>query len=113
MLPAVAQGAVGIEIRLGDERNAGLIAAINDDASAITVAVERAFLAALDGSCRTPLAGPAVLDDGQISFRGQTLSLDGRHIFETTRQGAAGDAAALGRDAGEEIRSAAGPALFK
>ena len=113
MLPAVAQGAVGIEIHQDDERIAGLIATINDDASAITVAAERAFLAALDGSCRTPLAGHAVLESGCIKFHGQTLSLDGRHIFETTREGATGDAAALGRDAGEEIRAAAGPALFK
>ncbi len=113
MLPAVAQGAVGIEIRTDDARNAGLIAAINDTATAITVAAERAFLAALDGSCRTPLAGHAVLENSRIRFHGQTLSLDGRHMFETTREGLAGDAAALGRDAGEEIRVAAGPALFR
>jgi len=113
MLPAVAQGAVGIEIHIDDERIAELIATINDKASAITVAAERAFLAALDGSCRTPLAGHAVLENACIRFHGQTLSLNGRHIFETTREGAADDAAALGRDAGDEIRAAAGSALFK
>ena len=112
MLPAVAQGAVGIEIRDHDERTAGLIAAINDEATAITVAAERAFLAALGGSCRTPLAGHAVLAEGRVKFRGQALSLDGRQVFETAREGAAGDAAALGHDAGREVKAAAGPALF-
>ena len=112
MLPAVAQGAVGIEIRDDDRRTAQLIAAINDEATAITVAAERAFLAALDGSCRTPLAGHAVLAEGRVKFRGQALSLDGRQVFETEREGAAGDAAALGGDAGQEVKAAAGPALF-
>jgi hydroxymethylbilane synthase len=112
MLPAVAQGAVGIEIRNDDERTAGLIAAINDQATAVTVAAERAFLAALDGSCRTPLAGHAVLAEGRVKFRGQALSRDGSAVFETTRKGLADEAAALGKDAGQEIKAAAGSALF-
>jgi len=113
MLPAVAQGAVGIEIRANDEATARLVAAVNDEETTITVAVERAFLATLDGSCRTPLAGHATLADGRIRFRGQALSLDGAKVFEAAREGAAADAVALGRDAGKEVRQAAGSALFR
>jgi len=113
MLPAVAQGAVGIEIRANDDATARLVAAVDDEETTITVAAERAFLAALDGSCRTPLAGHATLADGHIRFRGQALSLDGSKMFEAAREGPAADAAALGRDAGQEVRQAAGPALFR
>ncbi len=81
MLPAVAQGAVGIEIRSGDPRIAGMIATINDEISAIAVAAERGFLAALDGSCRTPLAGHATVEQGAVSFRGMALTPDGTQAF--------------------------------
>jgi hydroxymethylbilane synthase len=113
MLPAVAQGAVGIEIRANDDATARLVAAVDDEETTITVVAERAFLAALDGSCRTPLAGHATLAHGRIRFRGQALSLDGSKVFEAAREGLAADAAALGRDAGQEVRQAAGPALFR
>ena len=108
MLPAVAQGAIGVEIRSGDDAARALLAVINDQPSAITVACERAFLAALDGSCRTPLAGHAILRDGRIVFRGQALTMDGKHCFETTREGPAADAARMGREAGEEVRARGG-----
>jgi hydroxymethylbilane synthase len=77
MLPAVAQGAIGVEMRSDDEKTRMLLAAVNHGSSATAVACERAFLAALDGSCRTPLAGHATLKDGRISFRGHALTLDG------------------------------------
>ena len=77
MLPAVAQGCIGIETREDDAKTRELLAAINHEPSAIAVNCERAFLAALDGSCRTPLAGHAVLDDGVVKFRGQALTLAG------------------------------------
>ena len=108
MLPAVAQGAIGVEIRSGDDAARALLAVINDQPSAITVACERAFLAALDGSCRTPLAGHASLRDGRIAFRGHALTMDGKHCFETTRDGPATDAARMGREAGEEVRARGG-----
>jgi hydroxymethylbilane synthase len=108
MLPAVAQGAIGVEMRSDDEGTRVLLAAIDDEPSAIGVACERAFLAALDGSCRTPLAGYAVLQDQRIFFRGQALTPDGVHCFETTREGAMADAERLGRDAGEEVRARGG-----
>jgi len=108
MLPAVAQGAIGIETRADDEATRRLLAAIDDRTTAIAVSCERAFLAALDGSCRTPLAGHATLAGDNISFRGHALTLDGRHCFETTRTGPLADAERLGRDAGEEVRARGG-----
>jgi hydroxymethylbilane synthase len=108
MLPAIAQGAIGIEIRQGDDATRELLSAINHRESAIAVACERAFLQALDGSCRTPLAGHATLDGGTLSFRGHALTLDGMHCFETTRQGSIGDAAPMGADAGAEVKARGG-----
>jgi hydroxymethylbilane synthase len=108
MLPAVAQGAIGIEIRTGDDRARELVSAINDKSTEIAVACERAFLAALDGSCRTPIAGHAVIKDNRLEFRGEALTLDGRMTFTANRTGALEDAARLGRDAGEEVKAKGG-----
>jgi hydroxymethylbilane synthase len=108
MLPAVAQGAVGIEIREGDTKTRDVVAAINHETSAIAVDCERAFLAALDGSCRTPLAGHATLKDGRISFHGEALTHDGAHCFATTRDGGVSDAARMGHEAGEEVKARGG-----
>lgn len=111
MLPAVAQGAIGIEVREGDEKFATLAAAINDRPTETAVRCERAFLAALDGSCRTPIAGHAWLEGGMLAFRGQALTLDGKHCFEAARHGPPSDAALLGRDAGEEVRDRGGSTI--
>ena len=108
MLPAVAQGAIGIEVRDDDSVTREILAALDHAGTSTTIACERGFLAALDGSCRTPLAGHATLSGGLISFRGQALTHDGSHSFETSRQGAAADAARLGREAGEEVKSRGG-----
>jgi hydroxymethylbilane synthase len=108
MLPAVAQGAIGLETREADERTRGLLAAINHAETATAIDCERAFLASLDGSCRTPLAGHATLDGDVLSFRGHALTLDGKHCFETTRQGSLADAARMGREAGEEVKARGG-----
>jgi hydroxymethylbilane synthase len=108
MLPAVAQGAIGIETRTDDDKTRSLLAAINHRDTQIAVDCERAFLAALDGSCRTPLAGHATLQDGQLAFRGHALTLDGKHCFETTRTGALADAARMGADAGNEVKARGG-----
>ena len=108
MLPAVAQGAIGIEVREDDPDTREILAKLDHAETSTTIACERAFLAALDGSCRTPLAGHAVLSGGVISFRGQALTHDGSHSFETTRQGAAADAARMGREAGEEVKARGG-----
>ncbi len=108
MLPAVAQGAIGIEIRADDDHARELLAAINDAPTEIAVACERAFLAALDGSCRTPIAGHAVIENSRLKFRGEALTLDGLMSFTAERTGALEDAARLGREAGEEVKAKGG-----
>ncbi|MGZ9106559.1 MAG: hydroxymethylbilane synthase, partial [Rhodoplanes sp.] len=93
MLPAVAQGAIGIEIRIDDDDAAALIAPMNDKTTALCVTAERAFLATLEGSCRTPIAGLARLEGGTLTFKGETLSPDGRLQVVSTKTGPASAAA--------------------
>ncbi len=114
MLPAVAQGAIGLEIRGDDAGTRGYLAALDDRDSAIRVEAERACLAVLDGSCRTPIAAFAELDDGggELRLRALVCLPDGSQVHRAERRGAAAAAAALGRDAGAELRAAAGPAFF-
>ena len=112
MLPAVAQGAIGIEIRDNDERMRGLLSAVNHTPTEIAVACERAFLATLEGSCRTPIAGHAIIDGDTLKFRGEALTLDGRMTFAAERSGALADAQRLGRDAGEEVKAKGGKHLL-
>ncbi len=88
MLPAVAQGAIGIEARAGDEAVAALLAPIDDAATGVALAAERAFLAGLDGSCRTPIGGLAVPEDGGLWFRGEIIRPDGSERIATERRGA-------------------------
>jgi hydroxymethylbilane synthase len=112
MLPAVAQGAIALEIRADDARVRGLVCALDHAASATRVAAERALLAALDGSCKTPIAALAALDEGRLALRALVIRPDGREKHETTREGAPADAERMGRDAGEELRRRAGPGFF-
>jgi hydroxymethylbilane synthase len=112
MLPAVAQGAIGVEIRASDERARKLLAAINDAPTETAVACERAFLGSLDGSCRTPIAGHAVIESGRLRFRGEALTLDGQMSFTAERSGTLADAARLGREAGEEVKAKGGRHLL-
>lgn len=109
--PAVGQGAIAIQARADDARVRDLLAAIADATTGIALGAERAFLAVLDGSCRTPIAGHAVVAQGRVRFHGLILSPDGSASFETTRSGAAVEAAALGADAGAELKRRA-PADF-
>ncbi len=113
MLPAVAQGAIGIEAREDDARTRDLLAPLNDEETAVRVAAERGFLIRLEGSCRTPLAAHAVLRDGEVWLRVEALALDGRRRWRTQRTGAPGDAFAMGEDAAEEILKHAGEALVR
>ena len=111
MLPAVAQGAIGIECRAGDDRIRALLAPLDHAPTSRCVEAERAFLRVLDGSCRTPIAGLATLDGGEIHLRGEVLSLDGsvRHYRELRGM----DAIALGEALGAELHALAGPALLE
>ncbi len=113
MLPAVAQGAIGIEIRSDDDRTRALLTPLDCAASASRVAAERALLAALDGSCRTPIAGLATLDGGRLALRAKVLSPDGRTVFHAERAGDVADAPMLGHDAGAEIRDRLPPGFFE
>jgi len=113
MLPAVAQGAIGIECRRDDAAAADWLAPLNDSLTTTCVTAERAFLAELDGSCRTPIAGLARIDGaGALAFRGEVLSPDGRQSFQATRTGSPADAAGLGAEAGAEIKAKLPPDFF-
>jgi len=112
-LPAVGQGAIGIETRADDSRTMALVAAIDDADTATALAAERAFLGELDGSCRTPIAGYARVGDGVVRFRGLIAKTDGSEALEISREGPRADAAALGADAGRELKARAGPGFFE
>jgi hydroxymethylbilane synthase len=111
-LPAVGQGAIGIEVRESDTRTRDLLARINHPDTLTALGAERAFLAVLDGSCRTPIAGHARIEAGAVSFRGLILRPDGSEAHETARTGAIADAVALGADAGRELKRRAAPDFF-
>ncbi len=104
MLPAVAQGAVGIEIRAGDARMAALVACLDHSETYAAVVAERAFLAGLDGSCRTPIAGLARIIANRLYLSGEVLSPDGRLHHATVREGVVSDGPRLGADAAQELR---------
>ena len=113
MLPAVAQGAVGVETRVNDSLSRDYLRPLNDVASARRVAAERAMLAALDGSCRTPIAALATFDGPEmLTLRGRVATLDGTVVHDVARRGPADDAEAMGADAGRELRERAGPNFF-
>jgi hydroxymethylbilane synthase len=111
-LPAVGQGAIGVETRTDDARTRALLAAINHADTASALAAERAFLAVLDGSCRTPIAGHATVAAQRLRFRGMIVKPDGSEAHETTREGSIQDAEKIGADAGREVRSRAGADFF-
>ena len=113
MLPAPAQGAVGIEIRSSDTATRELVAKIHDEETGIAVTAERAFLACLDGSCRTPIAALATVSGGRLSMKGMILTPDGARVYETSREGATSDAAALGEDAAQELLKRGGKDVFR
>lgn len=111
MLPAVAQGAIGIERRVADARMEWMLAAIHDRPTGQRLAAERAFLARLDGSCETPIAGLAVLEGDSLWLRGEILRPDGSESITGERRGLIADGAALGRDLADELLGRA-PADF-
>ncbi len=112
LLPAAAQGAIGIEIRSGDDRTAAHLAPLDHPPTHVCIAAERSFLDTLDGSCRTPIAALASLVDGHLAFRGEVISPDGRRHVAVTRTAAADAAESMGADAGQEILARAGADLL-
>lgn len=111
-LPAVGQGVIVIEAREKDDRTRQYLAAIDNAAASTALAAERAFLTVLDGSCRTPIGGHAVISEAQVRFRGMILKTDGSESHETMREGSIADAVALGADAGEELKRRGGAGFF-
>jgi hydroxymethylbilane synthase len=112
MLPAVAQGAIAIEIAQSNKKAKALVEAIHHKPTGIAMQCERAFLATLEGSCRTPIAGHAVVDGTSVTFRGHALTLDGRDCFEHAVKGTSKDAVAMGIEAGERVKSLGGEKLL-
>lgn len=111
MLPAVAQGAIGIEIASANDRSRILLEPLHHRETSICIEAERAFLKELDGSCRTPLAGHATLAGDVLSFNAMALTLDGQKVFTASRTDKAGEAGEMGLDAAKEIRALAGADL--
>ncbi|MEM5541284.1 hydroxymethylbilane synthase [Sulfitobacter sp. AS92] len=112
MLPAIAQGAIGIERRLDDPRAADMLAAIHDRATGEQLAAERAFLATLDGSCETPIAGLAELNGTNMRLRGQVLRPDGSDAIGDDVTCTISDGAEAGRDMARKLLAEAGPGFF-
>ena len=112
MLPAVAQGAIGVERRAADTRVAGLLAAIHDGPTGVRLAAERAYLRVLDGSCETPIAGLALLEGRELWLRGEILRPDGSEAIADQVRGLATDAAGLGEELARRMLGRAPAGFF-
>jgi len=114
MLPAVAQGAIGIACRTNDDKMQEYLSKLNHEETRLAVECERNFLRSLDGSCRTPIAANARMVNGRLVFDGLIASLDGTEILRTSREGSwsAADVLAAGTDAGEELKAKAPKDFF-
>lgn len=112
MLPAVAQGAIGVERREDDDDVAQLLHPIHDIETGQRIIAERAFLARLDGSCQTPIAGLAEIYDGQLILQGEILRPDGSEAIRARREGEIADGVAIGVDLADELLSRAGPGFL-
>ncbi|HEY0918862.1 hydroxymethylbilane synthase [Devosia sp.] len=107
--PAPAQGAIGLELRAADERTAGLVAGLDHPATSTAVIAERALLAVLNGSCRTPIGVFTELNETSCTMHAQVLSPDGSQSFEATLSGGRGEAASIGAELGRHLLALAGP----
>lgn len=112
MIPAVAQGAIGIEVRDDDIATAEFIAPLDHAETKLCVTAERAFLARLEGSCRTPIAGHATLARGSLTLAGEILTPDGMQALSTRQSAPAAQALELGRRVAEDLIARAGPELM-
>ena len=112
MLPAIAQGAIGIEWREEDEQISDILKKIHHEETGQRLKTERAFLAELDGSCQTPIAGLAIIEGSSLKFTGQVLRTDGSESISETAFGDIEDGPRLGREMAQKILSQAGPEFF-
>ncbi len=113
MLPAIAQGAIGIERRGDDSRAADFLSAIHDVPTGQRLAAERTLLAGLDGSCETPIGGLAEIVDGGLRLRGEILRQDGSEVLTGDMQGAIEDGRAMGQEMATKLLGQAGPGFFE
>ena len=104
ILPAVAQGAIGVQSRDNDEYIINLVKKINDEISDICVKAERAFLKIMDGSCKTPMAAYCEKQNGKLYLKALVCSPDGKEIYETSQTGSIDEAEKIGTHAGFEIK---------
>ncbi len=111
-LPAPGQGTIAIAARADARAMRERLAAIDHLATAQALAAERAFLAVLDGSCRTPIGGLARVEGERLSLDGIIIKPDGSMVHRTTRTGSADDAASIGAEAGAELARLGGPDFF-
>jgi len=111
--PAPAQGAICVEARKGDAAIAELLGPVNHAETFSAVTCERAFLEVLDGSCRTPIAGYALVEGDRLRFSGMILTPDGRTFHSVAGEGLVRDAYEIGRRAGHDIRNRAGTSFFE
>lgn len=112
MLPAIAQGTIGIERRADDSRAAELLEAIHCTQTSDRLAAERSLLAGLDGSCETPIAGLAEFDGNSLRLRGEVLRPDGSEAIAETVTGSAKDGMEMGRELAASLLKQAGPGFF-
>ena len=112
MLPAVAQGAIGIERRSDDSNTATLLEAIHHTATGHRLAAERQFLFTLDGSCETPIAATSTIDGDMITLHGEVLRPDGSDALSGLRTGPVADGPAMGTDLAQDLLKQAGPGFF-
>ena len=112
LLPAVAQGAIGIERRADDSGVADLLAAIHDIPTATRLAAERSFLATLDGSCQAPIAGLATLAGATLTLSGEILRLDGSEVIAGELSGPEEDAAFMGEGLAQRLKAQAGEGFW-
>lgn len=113
MLPAVAQGAIGVEIRSDNEQLRDYLVPLNDHESVLAIDAERAFLEKLDGSCHTPIAGLAEIDGERLRFRGQILLPDGSVSYQAEHLSSLAEARQTGQNAASELLESAGPEFLK
>ena len=112
MLPAVAQGAIGIEQKTENEEIRTFLEPIHDKKTELQLSVERSFLSELDGSCRTPIGGLAMVEENIITFTGEILNADGSKIFRDTWTGHVSEAISLGRNSGRILKDKGGDGFF-
>ena len=112
MLPAVAQGVIGIENKIGNKTIVDFIEPLNHKKTAIQMTVERSFLAVLDGSCRTPIGGHAIIKEEEIFFHGEILKSDGSIVHKDVWSGPISDSKVIGETAGQILKEKGGKSFF-